>query len=109
MTTCQTCNFSYPTPPGSSALLGCRRLPHWPQAAVPCGDWQARDYASSFFVDWSALAPGGTFVVERGSPEAVWPGAPVEPEIRRYGTTVLHIFRKTDGGLDGASEASDRD
>lgn len=58
---------------------------------------------------WSALAPGGTFVVERGSPEAVWPGAPVEPEVRRYGTTVLHIFRKTDGGLDGASEAGDRD
>jgi 16S rRNA (guanine966-N2)-methyltransferase len=46
---------------------------------------------------WSAVSPGGTFVVERGSAEAVWPGSPVEPEIRRYGTTVLHIFRKTDG------------
>lgn len=44
---------------------------------------------------WGSLSPGGTFVVERGSGETVWPGSPVEPEVRRYGTTVLHIFRKT--------------
>lgn len=45
---------------------------------------------------WNALAPGGTFVVERGSGGNPWPGSPVEPEIRRYGTTVLAIFRRPD-------------
>lgn len=43
---------------------------------------------------WKALSPGGTFVMERGSGEGPWPGSPVEPEVRRYGTTVLHIFRR---------------
>ncbi len=45
---------------------------------------------------WKSLSPGGAFVVERGSGETVWPGSPVEPEVRRYGTTVLHIFWRTD-------------
>lgn len=45
---------------------------------------------------WTALSAGGTFVVERGSAENPWPGSPVEPEVRRYGTTALHIFRRTD-------------
>jgi 16S rRNA (guanine966-N2)-methyltransferase len=43
---------------------------------------------------WAALSPGGTFVVERGRAENPWPGSPVEPEVRRYGTTVLNIFRR---------------
>ena len=51
---------------------------------------------------WKALSPGGTFVVERGSVENPWPGSPVEPVVRRYGTTALHIFRRADSGLDGA-------
>jgi 16S rRNA (guanine966-N2)-methyltransferase len=45
---------------------------------------------------WNALSPGGTFVVERGSGENPWPGSPVEPVVRRYGTTVLHIFRRVE-------------
>ena len=42
---------------------------------------------------WNTLAPGGTFVVERGSAENPWPGSPVEAVVRRYGTTALHFFR----------------
>jgi len=45
---------------------------------------------------WTALSPGGTFVVERGSTKNPWPGSPVEAEVRRYGTTTLHIFQRTD-------------
>jgi len=59
---------------------------------------------------WQALSPGGTFVVERGSGENPWPGSPVEPESRRYGTTALHIFRRTDsarGGPDGSASVID--
>ncbi|HYN41239.1 MAG TPA: RsmD family RNA methyltransferase [Thermoanaerobaculia bacterium] len=56
---------------------------------------------------WAALSPGGTFVVERGSAENPWPGSPVESEIRRYGTTVLHIFQRADAGpADPAGTAS---
>jgi 16S rRNA (guanine966-N2)-methyltransferase len=57
---------------------------------------------------WTALSPGGTFVVERGSAENPWPGAPVEPEVRRYGTTALHIFQRTDSvptGPEGSAGA----
>jgi len=50
---------------------------------------------------WTALSAGGTFVVERGSPENPWPGSPVEPELRRYGTTSLHIYQRTDSTLTG--------
>ncbi|MBK6404509.1 MAG: 16S rRNA (guanine(966)-N(2))-methyltransferase RsmD [Holophagales bacterium] len=57
---------------------------------------------------WKTLAPGGTFVVERGSAENPWPGSPVEAVVRRYGTTALHIFRnrapdsaEADGSPDG--------
>ena len=59
---------------------------------------------------WKALSPGGTFVVERGSGENPWPGSPVEPEVRRYGTTALHIFRRTDaapGDTEGSASAID--
>jgi 16S rRNA (guanine966-N2)-methyltransferase len=47
---------------------------------------------------WTALSPGGTFVVERGSAKSPWPGSPVVPVVRRYGTTALHIYRRTDSG-----------
>ncbi len=53
---------------------------------------------------WKALAPGGTFIVERGSAENPWPGAPVVPIVRRYGTTALHIFRND---APASTEASD--
>lgn len=43
---------------------------------------------------WNALVPGGTLVVERGSPEGPWPEPPVEPEVRRYGTTSLFLYRR---------------
>lgn len=43
---------------------------------------------------WASVAPGGTFVVERGSGEEPWPGAPVAPDIRRYGTTTLFLYRR---------------
>ena len=43
---------------------------------------------------WKALVPGGTLVVERGSPEVPWPEPPVEPEVRRYGTTSLFLYRR---------------
>lgn len=46
---------------------------------------------------WGGVAPGGTFVVERGSGEDPWPGAPVEADLRRYGTTALFIYRKPGG------------
>jgi 16S rRNA (guanine(966)-N(2))-methyltransferase RsmD len=42
---------------------------------------------------WKALAPGGTFVVERGSDEEPWTSPPVEPDLRRYGTTTLFLYR----------------
>jgi 16S rRNA (guanine966-N2)-methyltransferase len=59
---------------------------------------------------WKALSPGGTFVVERGSRENPWPGSPVEPEVRRYGTTALHIFRRmgsASGDPNGSAGAID--
>ena len=43
---------------------------------------------------WSAVARGGTFVVERGSDGEAWPGAPAVPEVRKYGTTTLFLYRK---------------
>lgn len=53
---------------------------------------------------WRALAPLGTLVVERGSPEAPWPAPPVLPDIRHYGSTSLFIYRRalaeTVGGED---------
>ncbi len=58
---------------------------------------------------WTALSAGGTFVVERGSAENPWPGSPVESEVRRYGTTFLHIYQRTDSaptGPDGSVGAS---
>ena len=45
---------------------------------------------------WKALSPGGAFVVERGNVGNPWPGSPVEPAVRRYGTTALHIFRRAE-------------
>jgi len=43
---------------------------------------------------WESLAPGGTFVIERGSGEEPWPGAPVAPDVRRYGTTTFFLYRR---------------
>ncbi len=45
---------------------------------------------------WAVLAAGGTFVVERGSEADPWPSAPVDPDVRRYGTTTLFLYRKPD-------------
>jgi 16S rRNA (guanine966-N2)-methyltransferase len=44
---------------------------------------------------WSTLAGGGTFVVERGNGEDPWPGTPVAPEVRKYGTTILFFYRRS--------------
>lgn len=49
---------------------------------------------------WAVLAAGGTFVVERGSEKHPWPSSPVEPDVRRYGTTTLFLYRKP--GASGA-------
>jgi 16S rRNA (guanine966-N2)-methyltransferase len=59
---------------------------------------------------WSALADEGTFVVERGSGGDPWPGAPVAPEVRKYGTTVLFLYRRSraETGSAGEPEGSDR-
>ena len=43
---------------------------------------------------WGALGPGGVFVVERGSGDDPWPGAPVVPDARRYGTTHLVLWSR---------------
>ncbi len=43
---------------------------------------------------WNALGPGGTFVVERGTGDAPWPGAPWAPDARRYGTTHLFLWSR---------------
>ena len=43
---------------------------------------------------WSALVPGGTLVVERGSSELPWPAPPVGPDVRHYGTTSLFFYCK---------------
>jgi 16S rRNA (guanine966-N2)-methyltransferase len=57
---------------------------------------------------WAALSPGGALVVERGSPENPWPDSPVESEVRRYGTTALHIYRRTDSlPMDPGGTATD--
>ncbi len=53
---------------------------------------------------WNALVPGGTLVIERGSPTEPWPAPPVGPAVRSYGATSLFLYRKpaagseTDGG-----------
>lgn len=44
---------------------------------------------------WQALSPHGTFVVERGSGEDPWSGSPVEPDVRRYGTTALFLYHRS--------------
>jgi 16S rRNA (guanine966-N2)-methyltransferase len=43
---------------------------------------------------WATVVPGGTFVVERGSDAEPWASPPAEPEVRRYGTTVLFLYRR---------------
>jgi len=54
---------------------------------------------------WESLVPGGTFVLERGSGEEPWTGAPVAPDVRRYGTTTLFLYRRPEP----ASSAADID
>ncbi len=53
---------------------------------------------------WSALAPDGTLVVERGSGEDPWPAPPVEPDVRRYGKTALFLYRRPAPSPDRAGE-----
>ncbi len=57
---------------------------------------------------WRAVAPGGIFVVERGSGKDPWPGAPVEADPRRYGTTVLFLYRSTGALSDAPAAESSR-
>jgi len=56
---------------------------------------------------WARVAPGGTFVVERGSGEDPWPGAPVPPDVRRYGATTLYLYRRPGDGA-GAIDRLER-
>ena len=56
---------------------------------------------------WKAVVPGGTLVVERGGPEAPWPSPPVEPEVRRYGTTSLFLYRRRDGAEMAAPDSAE--
>ncbi|MBP7677287.1 MAG: 16S rRNA (guanine(966)-N(2))-methyltransferase RsmD [Thermoanaerobaculia bacterium] len=51
---------------------------------------------------WSAVSPGGTFVLERESGgDDPWPEAPRTPTTRRYGTTTLYLYsRPIDGQID---------
>lgn len=58
---------------------------------------------------WTVVGPGGTFVLERGGGRGEpWPVAPVPPEVRRYGTTTLYLYRRptdlsaTDAGSEKA-------
>ena len=43
---------------------------------------------------YDAVLPGGVLVLERGAGEEPWRDPPVEPEVRRYGTTTLFLFRR---------------
>jgi len=44
---------------------------------------------------WSAVSPGGTFVLERGSGGGdPWPGPPRPPMTRRYGATTLYLYAR---------------
>lgn len=54
---------------------------------------------------WRVVAPGGTFVLERGRGAPGWSGAPLEADARRYGTTVLFIYRKPEAGGAGDGAA----
>ena len=58
---------------------------------------------------WSALVPGGTLVVERGSPWEPWPSPPVEPAVRRYGTTSLFLYRRPGAASSSTSAARGTD
>ncbi|MHB8797498.1 MAG: 16S rRNA (guanine(966)-N(2))-methyltransferase RsmD [Thermoanaerobaculia bacterium] len=60
---------------------------------------------------WSAVAPGGTFVLERESGgDEPWPEAPVVPMARRYGTTSLYLFaRPEEGNADPADVGTGED
>lgn len=60
---------------------------------------------------WSAVSPGGTFVLEResggGDP---WPASPRPPMTRRYGTTTLHLYtRPFETAADPGGEEAERD
>lgn len=55
---------------------------------------------------WNALSPGGTFVVERGGEDDPWPGSPVVPRLRRYGTTALFLYERAAGAAEGADDDS---
>lgn len=61
---------------------------------------------------WSAVSPGGTFVLERGSGGAdPWPEAPRTPTTRRYGTTALYLYSRpfaAEADVDGARAGEDR-
>jgi 16S rRNA (guanine966-N2)-methyltransferase len=60
---------------------------------------------------WRVLAAGGTFVVERGSETDPWPSAPVDPDVRRYGTTSLFLYGKPsapEAGPDAGGNAPGR-
>ena len=58
---------------------------------------------------WSAVSPGGTFVLERGSTgDDPWPEPPRRPMTRRYGTTTLYLYARpfdTEAGPDGAASS----
>jgi 16S rRNA (guanine966-N2)-methyltransferase len=60
---------------------------------------------------WSAVSPGGTFVLERGrSGEDPWPEAPRTPMTRRYGATTLYLYSRpfdAQAGPDGAEAGED--
>ena len=62
---------------------------------------------------WSAVSPGGTFVLERGSGGGdPWSEAPRTPTTRRYGTTTLYLYsrpfaRLADPGDADAAEAGE--
>ena len=60
---------------------------------------------------WSAVSPGGTFVLERGSGgEDPWPEPPRLPMTRRYGTTTLYLYSRpidTPSGPDAAEVGED--
>jgi 16S rRNA (guanine966-N2)-methyltransferase len=60
---------------------------------------------------WGTLSPEGIFVVERGGGRDPWPRPPVAPEVRRYGTTTLFLYRRSGEpteGLDGRAEHAPR-
>ena len=61
---------------------------------------------------WSAVSPGGAFVLERGGGGAdPWPEAPRTPTTRRYGTTALYLYSRpfaAEADVDGARAGEDR-